>query len=240
MHFLNFLISSCCALSILIEGPYGRAKLLCAVCKDAFPNPWDLIVHAQAAHMVNIYELGSETNGVVTTATAAAAAVTAAVAANNQDVEDSMMNELDEEELCVMHGRFMTTQANNITNTSNTSTTAATSITTATTSVTSTAMTLTTTTTSTTATTTTKRSTLTPSTSTVTTSVDILSSLSTLEPLADNILTDNVHINGITNGFGDCNNGSDSGMNLSYEVKLNGGHNSISITKEVRYVLSFS
>jgi hypothetical protein len=28
------------------------------VCKDSFGNPWDLMVHAQAAHMVNIYEIG--------------------------------------------------------------------------------------------------------------------------------------------------------------------------------------
>jgi hypothetical protein len=28
------------------------------VCKDSFSNPWDLMVHAQAAHMVNIYEIG--------------------------------------------------------------------------------------------------------------------------------------------------------------------------------------
>uniref|UniRef100_A0A1I8P8C2 C2H2-type domain-containing protein n=1 Tax=Stomoxys calcitrans TaxID=35570 RepID=A0A1I8P8C2_STOCA len=42
--------------------PALGAKLLCAVCKDAFTNPWDLMVHAQAAHMVNIYELGSEPN----------------------------------------------------------------------------------------------------------------------------------------------------------------------------------
>lgn len=27
-------------------------------CKDAFSNPWDLMVHVQAAHMVNIYEIG--------------------------------------------------------------------------------------------------------------------------------------------------------------------------------------
>ncbi|XP_067613387.1 transcription factor mef2A [Eurosta solidaginis] len=42
--------------------PPASAKLLCAVCKDAFSNPWDLMVHAQAAHMVNIYELGNEAN----------------------------------------------------------------------------------------------------------------------------------------------------------------------------------
>lgn len=27
-------------------------------CKDSFSNPWDLMQHAQAAHMVNIYEIG--------------------------------------------------------------------------------------------------------------------------------------------------------------------------------------
>ena len=31
---------------------------MCVACKDSFSNPWDLMVHAQAAHMVNIYELG--------------------------------------------------------------------------------------------------------------------------------------------------------------------------------------
>lgn len=35
-------------------------KLLCVVCKDPFTNPWDLMVHAQEAHMINIYELGNE------------------------------------------------------------------------------------------------------------------------------------------------------------------------------------
>ncbi|CAO1324324.1 unnamed protein product [Diamesa hyperborea] len=37
---------------------YPTTKLLCVVCKDSFNNPWDLMVHAQAAHMVNIYEIG--------------------------------------------------------------------------------------------------------------------------------------------------------------------------------------
>uniref|UniRef100_A0A182J6N2 Uncharacterized protein n=1 Tax=Anopheles atroparvus TaxID=41427 RepID=A0A182J6N2_ANOAO len=40
--------------------PAPHAKLLCVACKDSFSNPWDLMVHAQAAHMVNIYELGSD------------------------------------------------------------------------------------------------------------------------------------------------------------------------------------
>ncbi|GLV45585.1 uncharacterized protein CBL_02605 [Carabus blaptoides fortunei] len=34
------------------------AALLCVQCKDSFHNAWDLMVHAQAAHMLNIYELG--------------------------------------------------------------------------------------------------------------------------------------------------------------------------------------
>ncbi|KAJ6634664.1 Heterogeneous nuclear ribonucleoprotein C [Pseudolycoriella hygida] len=38
----------------------SSTKLLCAVCKDDFSNPWDLMVHSQAAHMINIYELGNE------------------------------------------------------------------------------------------------------------------------------------------------------------------------------------
>ncbi|XP_053685547.1 uncharacterized protein LOC128735087 [Sabethes cyaneus] len=38
------------------------AKLLCVACKDSFSNPWDLMVHAQAAHMVNIYELGDSSD----------------------------------------------------------------------------------------------------------------------------------------------------------------------------------
>ncbi|XP_052845501.1 probable basic-leucine zipper transcription factor Q isoform X1 [Drosophila gunungcola] len=53
--------------------PPTSAKLLCAVCKDAFANPWDLMVHAQAAHMVNIYELGDDeanSNGNIATAMA--------------------------------------------------------------------------------------------------------------------------------------------------------------------------
>lgn len=36
----------------------SSAALLCVQCKDAFQNAWDLMVHAQAAHMLNIYELG--------------------------------------------------------------------------------------------------------------------------------------------------------------------------------------
>lgn len=36
----------------------SSTKLLCALCKDYFISPWDLMVHVQAAHMINIYELG--------------------------------------------------------------------------------------------------------------------------------------------------------------------------------------
>ncbi|XP_062544125.1 uncharacterized protein LOC134211354 isoform X2 [Armigeres subalbatus] len=41
---------------------HPSAKLLCVACKDSFSNPWDLMVHAQAAHMVNIYELGDSSD----------------------------------------------------------------------------------------------------------------------------------------------------------------------------------
>ncbi|EEB19254.1 hypothetical protein Phum_PHUM564000 [Pediculus humanus corporis] len=44
-----------------VKSPSSRkdaAALLCVQCKDAFISAWDLMVHVQAAHMVNIYELG--------------------------------------------------------------------------------------------------------------------------------------------------------------------------------------
>ena len=40
------------------EVTFPSSKLLCVMCKVSFSNPWDLMVHAQAAHMVNIYEIG--------------------------------------------------------------------------------------------------------------------------------------------------------------------------------------
>ncbi|CAG9864588.1 unnamed protein product [Phyllotreta striolata] len=40
------------------DDPNTSTSLLCVQCKDAFQNAWDLMVHAQAAHMLNIYELG--------------------------------------------------------------------------------------------------------------------------------------------------------------------------------------
>ncbi|XP_018906872.2 uncharacterized protein [Bemisia tabaci] len=36
----------------------AKASLLCVQCKDSFQCAWDLMVHVQAAHMLNIYELG--------------------------------------------------------------------------------------------------------------------------------------------------------------------------------------
>lgn len=38
---------------------------MCALCKESFASAWDLMVHAQAAHMVNIYQLGSKDAGQV-------------------------------------------------------------------------------------------------------------------------------------------------------------------------------
>lgn len=49
--------------------PLPTARLLCVVCKDPFSNPWDLMVHAQTAHMINIYELGNDTGPSTTSAT---------------------------------------------------------------------------------------------------------------------------------------------------------------------------
>lgn len=36
------------------------AALLCSQCKDSFSSAWDLMVHVQAAHMLNIYQLSSD------------------------------------------------------------------------------------------------------------------------------------------------------------------------------------
>ncbi|KAB7493673.1 Zinc finger protein, partial [Armadillidium nasatum] len=36
------------------------ASLMCALCKENFASAWDLMVHAQAAHMVNIYQLSTK------------------------------------------------------------------------------------------------------------------------------------------------------------------------------------
>nr|XP_050867756.1 uncharacterized protein LOC127071942 isoform X2 [Vespula vulgaris] len=37
----------------------STTALLCVLCKVSFPTAWELMVHAQAAHMINIYELGT-------------------------------------------------------------------------------------------------------------------------------------------------------------------------------------
>jgi len=42
------------------QGEQESASLMCALCKEGFASAWDLMVHAQAAHMVNIYQLGSK------------------------------------------------------------------------------------------------------------------------------------------------------------------------------------
>ncbi|KAI5735353.1 hypothetical protein M8J77_017279 [Diaphorina citri] len=40
----------------------GGGLLLCVQCKDTFDTAWDLLVHAQAAHMIHIYEMGPHNN----------------------------------------------------------------------------------------------------------------------------------------------------------------------------------
>ncbi|KAJ4438874.1 hypothetical protein ANN_14827 [Periplaneta americana] len=51
-----------CDLLCVAESPgedlSSSAMLLCVLCKDSFQSAWDLMVHVQAAHMMNIYELG--------------------------------------------------------------------------------------------------------------------------------------------------------------------------------------
>ena len=42
------------------KGAEESAALMCALCKENFSSPWDLMVHAQAAHMVNIYQLSTK------------------------------------------------------------------------------------------------------------------------------------------------------------------------------------
>lgn len=50
----------CVCLPITETTLSSSTKLLCAICKDYFTTPWDLMVHVQAAHMINIYELGTD------------------------------------------------------------------------------------------------------------------------------------------------------------------------------------
>jgi len=57
LSLINFFFSHLLD-AVAAENLYPSSKLLCVVCKDSFSNPWDLMVHAQAAHMVNIYEIG--------------------------------------------------------------------------------------------------------------------------------------------------------------------------------------
>ena len=51
-----------CECSCVTESPgedfSSSVMLLCVLCKDSFQSAWDLMVHVQAAHMMNIYELG--------------------------------------------------------------------------------------------------------------------------------------------------------------------------------------
>ncbi|XP_059613981.1 uncharacterized protein LOC132260079 isoform X2 [Phlebotomus argentipes] len=66
------------------QNPLPTARLLCVVCKDPFSNPWDLMVHAQTAHMINIYELGHDAGP-----PAAATSEAAEAGASKEDVPAS-------------------------------------------------------------------------------------------------------------------------------------------------------
>lgn len=67
-YILSFSISTCSypvryrgdIVIFVLESPgHDTASLLCVQCKDSFVSAWDLMEHVQAAHMLNIYELGT-------------------------------------------------------------------------------------------------------------------------------------------------------------------------------------
>lgn len=37
----------------------GCVSLMCVQCKESFDSAWDLMVHAQTAHMMNVYQLAT-------------------------------------------------------------------------------------------------------------------------------------------------------------------------------------
>lgn len=55
---LLFIYECVCVTESPGEDLSSSAMLLCVLCKDSFQSAWDLMVHVQAAHMMNIYELG--------------------------------------------------------------------------------------------------------------------------------------------------------------------------------------
>ncbi|XP_055687589.1 uncharacterized protein LOC129792514 [Lutzomyia longipalpis] len=69
------------------QNPLPAARLLCVVCKDPFSNPWDLMVHAQTAHMINIYELGHDPGS--STASAIESSDAAATKDDSSSTKDS-------------------------------------------------------------------------------------------------------------------------------------------------------
>ncbi|XP_046997641.1 RNA-binding protein Raly-like [Schistocerca americana] len=68
-------------------GEDGTVGLLCAQCKDVFPSAWDLMVHVQAAHMLNIYQLGAP-RAALNGAPAGATPATPAAAASASPVKE--------------------------------------------------------------------------------------------------------------------------------------------------------
>lgn len=61
----------------------ATARLLCVVCKSLFLSPWDLMVHVQAAHMINIYELGTSGSSSSSSSTQLIQAVSPPLAASS-------------------------------------------------------------------------------------------------------------------------------------------------------------
>ncbi|KAF6202367.1 hypothetical protein GE061_004766 [Apolygus lucorum] len=54
----------CSAMNGSIKDTEDGVALTCVQCKERFGTAWDLMVHVQAAHMLNIYELSTKVNAV--------------------------------------------------------------------------------------------------------------------------------------------------------------------------------
>jgi hypothetical protein len=63
LSIIKLSLSTICDRFMCLEQPGEEpAALLCSQCKDSFHSAWDLMVHVQAAHMLNIYQLSVDPN----------------------------------------------------------------------------------------------------------------------------------------------------------------------------------
>lgn len=101
-------IDLCGNLIVFAEIPSSSSsgRLLCVVCKAGFLSPWDLMVHVQAAHMINIYELGGTVSAMVAgdegaTTTAASTPPTTPKAVSPAQIAEKVTTESNGEEVGV-------------------------------------------------------------------------------------------------------------------------------------------